>query len=80
MSRNGKGHHGLGTCLRVSIAVERHHDHSLSYKGKGLIEAVAYSFRGLAHYHHGGEHSRVQADGVLEKDLLHVDVHAGNRK
>ena len=28
--------------VRVSIAVKRHHDHGYSYKGKHLIEVVAY--------------------------------------
>ena len=53
-------------CLRVSIAVKRHHDHSNSYKGKHLI-GVAYSFTGLAHFPHGREHGGMQADTVLEK-------------
>ena len=68
-------------CLRVSIAVKRHHDHGNSYKGKHLIEVVAYSFRGLIHYHrgggHGGELCSVQTDMVLELRLLHLE---GNRK
>jgi hypothetical protein len=29
---------------------------------------VAYSFRGLVHYHHGRKHVSVQADMVLEKE------------
>jgi hypothetical protein len=28
---------------------------------------LAYSFRGLLHYHHGGEHGRVQAGTELEE-------------
>jgi hypothetical protein len=37
---------------------------------------LAYSFRGLVHYHHGGKHGFVQADMVLEKELrvLHLDL------
>lgn len=31
------GRFWLSICLRVSIAVQRHHDHSKSYKGKHLI-------------------------------------------
>ena len=35
---------------------------------------LAYSFRGLVHYHHGGKHGCMQADMVLEKELriLHL--------
>jgi hypothetical protein len=28
---------------------------------------LTYSFRGLAHYHHGGKHGGMQADVVLER-------------
>jgi hypothetical protein len=41
---------GINFCLRVSIAVERHHDQSNSYKGQHLI--AAYRFCGSVHYHH----------------------------
>ena len=39
---------------------------------------LAYSFRGLVHYHYGGEHGGTQADTVLEKELrvLHLDQQA----
>ena len=30
-------------CVRVSIAVERHCEHSNSYKGRHLIDVAAYS-------------------------------------
>ena len=40
-------------CLRVPIAVKRHHQHGKSYKSKHLI-VVAYSLRGSVHYHHSG--------------------------
>ena len=30
---------------------------------------LAYGFRGLVHYHHGGRQDRVQADMMLEKEL-----------
>jgi hypothetical protein len=34
---------------------------------KGNISlGLAYSFRGLVHYHHGGEHGGTQADMRLE--------------
>jgi hypothetical protein len=36
---------------------------------------LAFSFRGLVHYH-GGKHGSMQADMVLEKELrvLHLDL------
>ena len=35
---------------------------------------LAYSFRGLVHYHHGGKHGSVQADMVLDlKEARRVD-------
>ena len=37
---------------------------------------AAYSFRGLVDYHHDGEHGSVQADMVLEKELLHTGMQA----
>ena len=60
-----------------SIAVKRYYDHSNSYKGKYLI-GVAYSFRGVVHYHHGGRHGGVQAHMMLEKELrvVHLDTEA----
>ena len=61
----------VSRCLRVPIAVNRHHDHGNCYKGKHFI-GVAYS---SVHHHHGS----MQADIVLEKELrvLHL---TGNRK
>jgi hypothetical protein len=37
---------------------------------------LAYSFRGLVHYPHGGKHGSIQADMVMEKELrgLHLDL------
>lgn len=35
--------------------VNRHQDQGSSFKGKHLIMGLL-SFRGLAHYYHGGEH------------------------
>ena len=46
---------------------------------------MSFSFRGLVHYHHGGEHGGVQADMVLEKELRvkkepHLDPQATGSK
>jgi hypothetical protein len=37
---------------------------------------LAYSFRGLVHYHHGRKHGSMQADIMLKKELrvLHLDL------
>ena len=43
---------------------------------------LAYSVRGLVHYHHGKKHgSSVQADRVQEKEMriLHLDPKAAER-
>jgi hypothetical protein len=39
---------------------------------------LAYSFRGLVHYHHSRKHSSVQTDMLLEMNLrvLHLDPQA----
>jgi hypothetical protein len=41
----------------------------------------AYSFRGLAYYHHGRKHGNIQADMVMEKKLrvLHLDLTVARR-
>lgn len=39
--------------LGLSVVMKKHHDHSNSYK-KNIQLVLAYSFRGLVHYHHGG--------------------------
>ena len=44
-------------CLRISIALKRHHDHGNSYKGKSLTGLSG----GLVHVHHGGKHGGTQA-------------------
>ena len=54
--------------------MKRHRGHGNSYKEKYLFEVAAYSFRGLAHYHHGREHGgwecdSMRADMGLEKEL-----------
>ena len=66
-------HNWIGLVLvRVSIAVNRHHDQGNSYKEQHLIGA-AYTFRGSVHYHHGRKHGSVQADTVLEElRVLHL--------
>jgi hypothetical protein len=55
-------------CLRAFISVKRYHDHNNFYK-ENIYLGLAYSFRGLVHYHHGRKHGTVQADMVLEKQL-----------
>ena len=40
--------------FRVSIAINRHHNHGNSYKGNYLVGVAYLKFRGLVHYHHGG--------------------------
>jgi hypothetical protein len=37
--------------------------------------ALAYSSRGLVHYHHGRKHGSVQADIVLKKELRVLHLH-----
>jgi hypothetical protein len=46
---------------------------TLIYKNLSLW--LAYSFRGLIHYHHGGKHGSIQVDRVLEEPrVLHFDL------
>jgi hypothetical protein len=42
---------------------------------------LAYSFRGLVHYHHGRIHGGMQADMVLERELkvLYLEPQAARR-
>ena len=54
----------VGHCLRVSIAVKRHHDYNNS-KGKHLIEGTCSSFRGSVHFHHGWKHGPGEVADVL---------------
>ena len=66
----------LSYCL---VAVQRHHDQGDSYKEKCLFnQRLAYSFRGLVHYHQGEEHGGTEADMVLDKELrvVHQDPQA----
>ena len=61
-------------CLRVSIAVKRHHDLSNSYKGQHLIEAglPVQRFSPLSSC---GKHGRIQGDMVLDQEprVPHLD-------
>ena len=45
---------------------------------ENIYLGLAYSFRGLVRYHHGGKHGSIQADLVLEKELrvLHLAAKA----
>ena len=53
-------------CLsHCATAVNRHHDHGNSSKGKHSIGA-GLPFRGLVHYHQGEKHGGMQADVVLD--------------
>ena len=58
-------HLTVSRCLRVSIAVKRHHGYGKFYKGKHLFGA-GLQFRGSVHYH-GGKYGSTQADMVLER-------------
>jgi hypothetical protein len=46
-----------------------------------ILLGLAYSFRGLIHYHLSRKHGGIQADIVLEKELrvLHLDLKATRR-
>ena len=54
-------------CLRISIAVKRHHNRGNSFKGKHLIVVTHLQFRSSVYDNHGGEHGGMQANKVLEK-------------
>ena len=42
---------------------------------------LAYSFRGLVHYHHGRKHGNIQADVVLEEPRIpHLDLQEARRR
>jgi hypothetical protein len=61
-------------CLRVPIAVKRHHDQSNSLN---ISLDLAYSFGGSVPYHHGGKPGSMQADSVLEElRVLPLDLEA----
>ena len=41
---------------------------------------MAYSFRGLVHFHHGRKHGDIQADMMLEElSILHLASQAAER-
>jgi hypothetical protein len=46
--------------------VKRHH-----IKNNQL--GLAYSFRDLVHYHHGGKHGSMQVDMMMENELRVLD-------
>ena len=51
--------------------MKKHHGNS--YEGEHLIR-LAYSFRGLGHYHHGGKHGSKNIGLVLEElRVIHLD-------
>lgn len=59
-------------CLHLDlIALKKHHDHSISYKGKYII-GTDLQFLGSVHYHISRKHGNMQADVVLEKELVVV--------
>ena len=47
--------------------MKRHHDQGNSYARKHLTGGLIYSFRGLAHYHHGSMHG---SGSVAESNIL----------
>jgi hypothetical protein len=51
--------------------VKRHHDQG-KYKRRHLIGSLAYTFRGLSHYHHDREHGSIQvgAKAVAKKYFM----------
>ena len=61
--------------------MKRYHDHGNSYKGHFTVEVgLAYSSRGLVHYHDGTKHRSIKANMVLEEPkVLHLDVKAAKR-
>lgn len=51
-------------CLSpCSIALKRHHGHGQLFGKKAFNCGLAYSFKGLVHYHHGGEHGGMNVIG-----------------
>ena len=69
------------TLVRVSFAMNRHHDYGNSYKGNNLIGA-RLQIRGLVDYHHIRKHGGVQTNMELEKELrvLHLNKIASGRE
>ena len=79
LCRPGWPHTQKSTCLCLPSAGIKGMCHKNSYKEKQL--GLAYSFRGLVHYHHGGNHGGKYADTVSEKELRvqRLDLQAGNK-
>ena len=74
----------ISSCLtylvRVSIAVNRHHDQGNSYED--ILLGLAYSYRGSVHYYHGRKRGSIQSDIVLKKELgiQHLDPKATRQR
>ena len=70
----------LAVLVRISIAVNRHHDQDSSYRGQHLIGADLWvqRFNPLSSR---WEHGSVQADlGLEEPKVLHLDPKADRRR
>jgi hypothetical protein len=60
--------------------MKTHHDHCNSHK-HNIHLWLAYNFRGLVFYHHGGKHGSMQADMVLELPrVLHLNLKAAMQR
>jgi hypothetical protein len=77
----GRLHSGLGSHgnHELTAAVDKHHDHSNSYKGKHLTGG-GLQFRGFVLYHCGRKHGGMQADLTLERELSSKHGSSGSRK
>lgn len=67
----------LTVLVRVSMAMNRHHYHSNSYKKCSDIGWLTYSVKGSVHYYHERGHGSMYVDVVLELSVLYF---AGNKK
>ena len=67
--------------VRVCIALERHYNHSNSYKGKHLTGVAHLQFRNsvMAREHGNWDYGGVQSNMVLER-YLRILCHARDRK
>jgi len=64
----------------ASITVERHYDHSNSYKGRHLFE-TQLKFRGLVHLGQGQKHVGIWENMVLKwLRALHPDLKAARER
>jgi hypothetical protein len=58
-------------CLSpCSIALKRHHGHGQLFGKKAFNCGLAYSFKGLVHYHRGGEHSSTNCTGPVPESYV----------